>query len=365
MKKLFVAATRQNDGKTTVSLGLFRALQKRLGKLAYMKPVGQQYKVVEGEKIDKDAVLIHSIYNLQDKLSDMSPIAVPRGFTSSYIETGDRNHLVEKIQTSYKRLAKGKDMVLIEGTGHAGVGSVFDMSNAQVAKELNSQVIMVSLGGIGRPIDEILLNKSLFDNMGIEVLGVIVNKVLPKKYEQIHDRIIKGFARHGIEVFGVIPKVPILNKPSIAELVEDLDAELLVGDTASMSTPIGKFVIGDMQPHAAVGVFNNNAVLIVPGNRESVIVTALCGNLLETDEIPDVAAMIFTRGISPHSKIMDLIKRSNIPAMLVKDDSFKVATKINNSIFKLRAEEVEKIEKSQVLVESYVNVDKICELIND
>ncbi|NBV84081.1 hypothetical protein EBR57_08180, partial [bacterium] len=55
MKKVFVAATRQNDGKTMVSLGLFNAFQKRFKDVAYMKPVGQQYRVVDGKKIDKDA----------------------------------------------------------------------------------------------------------------------------------------------------------------------------------------------------------------------------------------------------------------------------------------------------------------------
>lgn len=360
MKKIFVAATRQNDGKTMVSLGLFQALRQRFDKVAYMKPVGQQYKLVNGEMIDKDAVLMHRIYNLPEPLSDMSPIAVPRGFTSRYIEDGQKDRLVKKVSECYRRIANGKDFVLVEGTGHAGVGSVFDMSNGQVAAQLGSKVLIVSRGGIGKTIDEVMLNKALFDQYGVEVLGVIVNKVLPRKYGMIKEMVTKGFARHGIRVYGVVPQEPILTKPSIAELVEDLDAEILFYDKDLMRDNIGKFVIGDMQPHAAVGVFTDNAVLIVPGNRESIIVTALCGNLLETDDIPNVGAMIFTEGIKPHARIMDLVKRSKIPAMLVQEDSFEIATGINKSIFKMRAEELGKIEKTQSLVENFVDVDAIC-----
>ena len=55
MKHVFVAATRQNDGKTTFSLGLFNALQKRFNSMGYMKPVGQQYVMVNDKRIDKDA----------------------------------------------------------------------------------------------------------------------------------------------------------------------------------------------------------------------------------------------------------------------------------------------------------------------
>lgn len=364
MKKIFVAATRQNDGKTTVSLGLFNAFLRRFPRMGYMKPVGQQYKIVEGEKIDKDAVLMHSIYGLTDQLTDMSPIAIPRGFTRDYIEGGEHSKLVEKIQSAFRRLSNGKDFVLVEGTGHAGVGSIFDMSNADVADLIGSKVVIVSLGGIGRPIDEILLNKALFDEKGVELLGVIVNKVNPAKYEKINDLVRKGLARHGIEVFGVIPLVKTLSKPSVADLVEDLEARLLFADQELLGYPIGKFVIGDMQPHAAVEAFVDNAVLIVPGNREGVIVTALCGNLLESAEVCNVSAMIFTDGIPPHDKIMGLIRRSKIPAMLVEEDSFSVATRINNSIFKLRTEELEKIKTSQELVEQYVDVDRICGLLS-
>ena len=40
-------------------------------------------------------------------------------------------------------------MVVYEGTGHPGVGSVVDLSNAEVARQLESEVILVLEGGIG------------------------------------------------------------------------------------------------------------------------------------------------------------------------------------------------------------------------
>ena len=47
---------------------------------------------------------------------------------------------------------------------------------------LGSKVILVTKGGIGKPIDEVALNKALFDKEGVELLGVIINKVLPEKF---------------------------------------------------------------------------------------------------------------------------------------------------------------------------------------
>jgi len=39
--RVFIAATRQNDGKTTASLGLLAALQNVYPRIGYIKPVGQ------------------------------------------------------------------------------------------------------------------------------------------------------------------------------------------------------------------------------------------------------------------------------------------------------------------------------------
>lgn len=39
-KRVYVAATRQNEGKTTVCLGLLSAFKKRFAEIGFIKPVG-------------------------------------------------------------------------------------------------------------------------------------------------------------------------------------------------------------------------------------------------------------------------------------------------------------------------------------
>ncbi|HVY68451.1 MAG TPA: AAA family ATPase, partial [Verrucomicrobiae bacterium] len=174
--RVFVAATRQNDGKTTTSLGLLAAVQRHFPRIGYIKPVGQRFVEVAEHKIDEDTVLMDSVYQLNCPLVDMSPIAVEPDFTRRYLESANSDALPKKIQKAFDRVAWEKDFVLCEGSGHAGVGSVFDLSNARVAKILNSKAIIVSQGGIGKPIDEVALNQSLFEKEGVEIIGVILNK---------------------------------------------------------------------------------------------------------------------------------------------------------------------------------------------
>ncbi len=178
----FIAATRQNDGKTTTSLGLIAALQTYFPRVGYIKPVGQRFVEIEEQKIDEDTVLMDAVYRLNTPLVDMSPIAVEPDFTRKYLQSSNNETLVRKIQKAFDRVAWEKDFVLCEGSGHAGVGSVFDLSNAQVAKILGAKVIIVTQGGIGKPIDEVCLNQALFEKEGVEIIGVILNKVLGEKW---------------------------------------------------------------------------------------------------------------------------------------------------------------------------------------
>ena len=76
--RVFIAATRQNEGKTTTSLGLIAALQQHYPRIGYIKPVGQRFVEVAEQKIDEDTVLMDSVYRLNCPLVDMSPIEIGR-----------------------------------------------------------------------------------------------------------------------------------------------------------------------------------------------------------------------------------------------------------------------------------------------
>ena len=162
--RIYVAATRQNDGKTTTALGLLEAIGEIHPQIGYIKPVGQQVKLIGQHEIDKDASLMKDVFQIGSPLYDMSPVAVPRGFTEEYILHGDVHQLSERIRKAYQRESVEQSFVVIEGTGHAGVGSVLDLNNAAVAKMLDTPVLIVTCAGIGRPIDEVMLNKAVFDN---------------------------------------------------------------------------------------------------------------------------------------------------------------------------------------------------------
>ncbi|HEV7866296.1 MAG TPA: AAA family ATPase, partial [Chthoniobacteraceae bacterium] len=268
--RVFVAATQQNDGKTTTALGLFSALRKRLGRIGFIKPVGQRFVEVDGLRIDEDSVLIDQTFGVQTPLEAMSPIAVEPDFTRRYIEHQNNDFLVNRIQNSFDRAAWEKDFVIVEGTGHAGVGSVFDLSNARVAKLLGSKVILVTKGGIGKPIDEVALNKAVFDQEGVELVGVILNKVLPEKFEYVREFAQRGLQRLGIDLLGAIPEDAMLANATLGQVAKTTRGTFLNGKTKARRR-VQKVIIGAMNSSHTMEYFKPGTLIITPGDREDVI----------------------------------------------------------------------------------------------
>src|SRR5512146_3545013 len=85
MRQLYLAATGQNRGKTTTSLGLLDGFLRRGLRAGFMKPVGQRTVIDHGQPADEDAVLMHEVFGLREPYDVMSPVHIPRGFTKAYI----------------------------------------------------------------------------------------------------------------------------------------------------------------------------------------------------------------------------------------------------------------------------------------
>lgn len=356
--RVFIAATRQNDGKTTTSLGLLAALKERHPRIGYIKPVGQRFVEIEEQKIDEDTVLMDRVYQLDCPLVDMSPIAVEPDFTRKYLESANYDVLVKRIQKAFDRVAWEKDFVLCEGSGHAGVGSVFDLSNARVAKILGAKAVIVSQGGIGKPIDEVAINQALFEKEGVEVIGVILNKVLPNKVDFIRDFASRGLKRKGLNLLGVIPHQPILSRPTLELIHEELHAEAL-NKSKQFTNLVDTVVVGAMGVQNAVKHFKCGALLIVPGDREDILLAAATALSADKCSKPCLAGMVLTDDIRPSGPVERILRDVPFPVLLAKKDSYTVASTVHDLTVKTRATDVDKISVIRDMIAKHVDVPRI------
>ncbi len=321
--RVFIAATRQNDGKTTTSLGLIAALQEFYPRIGYIKPVGQRFVEIEEQKIDEDTVLMDSVFRLNCPLVDMSPIAVEPDFTRKYLESANNEVLVRKIQKAFDRVAWEKDFVLCEGSGHAGVGS-------------------------------------LFEREGVEIIGVILNKVLGSKIDFITDFARRGLKRKGLDLLGVIPHRQMLSSPTIDLIRDEMKAEML-NDADGLNNLVENVAVGAMGAHNALSFFKPGVLLITPGDREDIILAACTSLEGETTEM--MAGIMLTGNLRPSSNVLKVIRAMPIPVMLAGEDSYTVASKVHDLTVKTRPGDIHKITLIRDLIAKSVNVRKILDAL--
>lgn len=357
-RTLFIAATSQDDGKTTVALGLADAFRGRAKSIGFIKPIGQRYIDIAGEQIDEDSVLIQRVCGLHTPLKDMSPVAIRREFTRTYLDNPEEHlpALKKMILDSYRIAAEGCDLVLVEGTGHAGVGSVFDLSNAAVARLLETGVIIVTRGGIGRPVDEIALNRALFDAHRVPVLGVIANKVLPSKLEQTRHYLEIAFKRMGLALLGVVPHVERLTWPNMVQVAESLDAEIINGRD-SLARPVADTVVCAMTARNALAHAKSGSLVVTPADRDDIILAVLSRHVLHPDE--SIAGLVLTGGLPLEPTTQALLKRTEIPVLAVSKDTYRTAAIISDLRVKIRDTDGEKVEIAEELVREHVDLDRV------
>lgn len=361
---IYISSIHQNAGKTTISLGLYNIFRERKLRTAFMKPVGQQFVTVKNLDVDKDTYLMGEVFGGRRQLKDMSPVTIGPGFTEKYIFNPQPGTMRHEIEKSFKKLIKEQDAIIVEGTGHAGVGSVIDLSNADVASILGSKVIIVSEGGIGKSIDEIMLNKALFDLKNVEILGVIVNKVLPEKFEKIRKAVEQGLKNKGTRLLGVIPVDAILGAPTIDQLMSRLELKLLCGEK-NLNRRVQKTIVAAMEPHNMVNYLKEGTLLLTSGDRVDNIMVAMSAHLMSEPQRTQVSGMILTGGLIPNPKIIELLKRSRIPVLISNEDTYTVAGKVEHLICKIQKTDKDKIAEAIQVVKDNVDIEAILDAFKE
>jgi len=375
VRQLYLAATGQNRGKTTTSLGLLDGFLRRGLKAGFMKPVGQRTVIDDGQPADEDTVLMRATFGLPEPYSVLSPVHIPRGFTKAYIAGEVVEDLPAKIARAHAHFA-GHDVLLVEGTGHAGVGAVIGLSNAAVAAQLGAPAVIVSEGGVGRPIDEIVLNASLFAKHGVQVAGAIVNKVDLQAQPGMARVLERGLAPYEIPLLGVLPVLPILSNPTLEMIQEGMRGEVLHAGP-DLERVIDGVAIGAMEPGHMLERVGPGTLVIVPGDREDVILTITTAHLMGVPRASTAAEMtqptlrledahagaaiglLLTGGYRPRKAVIESIRRADLFATLVPDDTYTVASEVHDLLVKTHAADREKIELIKELVASNLDVDRI------
>jgi phosphate acetyltransferase len=360
---IFIGATGQNVGKTTICLGIIAALKKRFTSVGFIKPVGQQHvKIAKNINVDKDVVLFKEHFLLEASWSDMSPVIIPSGFTRDFLdEKITEIEMQSKIKHSYNTISNSNDYTVVEGTGHVGVGSIVNLNNAKVAYELGLDMVIIGSGGLGSAHDELALNIAMCQKYGVKVRGIILNRVLEAKKEMIMEYFPKTLKKWGIPLIGCIPYNELLSNPTVK------DFEFLFG-TAVVSGEKHRYrhfrhtrlVAGSLESYREEMI--PNELVITPATREDIIMITVHKHLetLKVDGFDFSGGMILTGRHPPRKEILDQIKDLDIPILYAPVCSYDAMKMITSFTAKIRNQDVVKVEKAISLVEENIDFEILC-----
>ncbi len=393
---IFVLGTARNIGKTVTCMGIISKLfSDKHGyaseQIGYMKPVGQQTRRVtdsmgEPIEVDKDAVLITSLMGIQHAGYEyISPVVLRGGVTASYIDeaaNGDplvaRKTFLERIRISYERTCMGKRVVLIEGTGQPGVGSVAGISNADVINTLRDMgvplfVVMVTEGGIGSTLDQVFPYLMALDHLGARVDGLIVNGIYVSKMDKIvhylesyYDHVFvplyggKLVGQPVPPILGFIPSIPELRFPTMRLIAEEFSerpdsgmevvapknfdevAVQLIQDLRVISLDFGYEPLLKPGDAAVIGVNANDAILATYLHHERLAREdgrGLSGVILSCKHVGGLA-----------ERIRELIVKKDLPTLTLDYDSAEIVQRIENMTVKIQPYDV---RKRELIAEAY------------
>lgn len=360
--RLYIAATSQHVGKTTSTLGLMAAIRDRGLQVGYCKPVGQEFVDLGDLRVDKDALLFSKSMSFKLDAELHSPVIIGRGVTSAYLDDPTHYDFRTPIQKASRKLQADCDFVVYEGTGHPGVGSVCDMSNAQVAQMLDAPVVMIVEGGIGSTIDKLNMNLALFRELRVPVKGVIINKVLPEKLKKVEKYVGIYLEKLGIPLLGALPYDKTLSSPIMATIRRAVKGKTLI-HRSSMDNKVENITSGSLLARREIADHTNLLVIVGRSDLE-IAINSLCA-IFEQRGLPGstLSGIVvnvesdYEGNLTEELPCRDFLDAHEIPVVTTTLDTYAAATKINQMEVKINIRTPWKVRRAVELIHQHVKID--------
>jgi len=354
-KAIYIATGEPESGKSIITLGLMRMLLGKTKKVGYFRPIIDDFP--QGKKDNHiNTVLTH--FDLDMSYDECYAIT---GQDVIHKKTnGNEGEVLDIIIEKYKALEDRFDFILVEGTDFSGEGLFVELDiNVLIAKNIGIPAIIVG-SGKGKNVEELVANLHLaydsFIEKEVKVLALVANKVELDKLSQVEKAISKELKNEVL--ISVIPFIENLNNPTIKEIVDELEAKIILGEK-NIDNQVGGFVVGAMQLRNFLRHLKDNSLVITPGDRADIILSSLQASI--SVNYPKVSGIILTGGIIPEEPILKLIKglKETVPILSVENGTFEIANKIGAIRSHIYANNKQRIYSSLGTFEKYVDVDAL------
>ncbi|GAB3233585.1 phosphate acetyltransferase [Algoriphagus aestuariicola] len=355
---IYLTTTEPFSGKSIFALGLMSLLAAKTDKLAYFKPI------ISGGKKEKDRRLdlIKSQFKLTQSYEDMYVFSRKKAIKE--INSGNEAYLIDSIIERFKKLQDSSDFVVVEGTDFIDTTTNVEFDgNIAIAKNLGIPAAIIlncSKRTVPEIIDLALATFKGFVNRGVQVLVLVANKIEEDMADEIESQLKAVIPQETLVT--TIPMLLELSNPTMGEIRESLDAELLFGENL-LTNRVDHAIVGAMQLPNFLNRLGQNTLVVTPGDRGDLIIGALQANVSRS--FGKVAGIIVSGGIPPEPSIMKMIEglETIVPILQVEAGTFQAVTEVNRIRARIAPGDEEKISIAIRLFEKWVDEKALSERI--
>ncbi|GAB3961634.1 phosphate acetyltransferase [Streptomyces sparsus] len=350
-RSVYVTGIGRGDGRQVVELGVMELLTRRIDRVAVFRPLAH-------DGPDPLLDLLRSRYRLTQPPGTM----VGLGYDEAAVLQAEKgtDELVSHLVERFHEVSRGYEAALVLGTDYADTGLPAELAlNARLANELGAAVLPVVAGldqSAGSVVAEVRNAHHAFTSLGCEVVATIANRVRDGHTAQA----ARTLSRHLPEPVYVLPEEPALSAPTVQQIVDELGAQVLLGDPAGLARDCRDFVFGGAMLPTFLPALTDGCLVVTPGDRADLIVGALASH---SAGAPPIAGLLLTLDERPGPETLQLADRlaPGTPVLAVPGGSFPTAGELVTLQGKLNAANPRKAEIALGLFESHVDTGKLSE----
>ena len=350
MNALLVTSTAESTGKTAVSLALARLAQERGRTVSYMKPKGTRLQSNVGKTLDRDPMLAREVLGLDAEMHQMEPIVYSPTFVEGALRgREDPDELAETVRGYFDELAADADLMVVEGAGRHTTGGVVDLTDPEVADLLDAEMLLVADYAEPGDVDDVL---AAVDDAGDRLAGVLFNRVDDATYDQVDTDVANFLDARGVPVLGIVPRVKELAGVTVADLADELGAEVVTSD-APTDAFVERFLVGAMSGEAALSHFrrSRDTAVVTGGDRSDIQTAAL--------EAPGVKVLVLSGGHRPPGAVIGRAEEKGVPVLVVNADTLTTLERTEEVVSAGRTRDARTVERMRDLLFEHADVDAL------
>jgi len=350
MVGVYIGSTAGYSGKNLIAMSLGLRFKKQGLRVGYMKPVGAVPRKENGQPGDEDAFFLQEVLGLRQDPSLVTPVVVTREFTVRAFSE-DIGDLMPGIVSAFEELSQDKDVMIIAGSGNMlGSGTYCGVDGVSVSRALGAKALVIDRYQNELRYDYVLRCK---EALGDDLAGVILNDI-PEHYRpEVDELIAPFFKRKGVDVLGIIASDPIMSAIKVNDLAERLGGKIISAHHKA-DRVVENFLIGTMQVENFLTHFmrHKNSAIIVGGDRSDVQLVALEGSC---------PCLILTGNLYPNDIILTRSEVLQTPIIMVREDTFSVAKKMENILSRHKLRDMIKVNHGVQLVGAALDFELLSE----